>query len=178
MTTQAYQLKCDCGKTHAVVSRQAGETLSCSCGQILEIPTLREMRQLPSLQTELPPTGRVWTRQQGMLFAGGLVVTLLSLGTIAHFGWQRSRLRTEPMKAEEFEFVRDIMQFTPTQTWEAWTEVFRDQELGARNKPFHEINREYSRRYLGVIIAGCVFLIVGVSALIASFGPTGPRHKG
>jgi hypothetical protein len=169
VTSQAYQLMCGCGRSHAVVSGQAGERLVCACGRKLEIPPLRQLRDLPPLDTPSAPAERGWTRQQGILFASGLVVTLLSLATIAHFGRLRSRLRTDPMKAEEFEFIRDIMQFTPTQTWEVWTEVFRDTELGARERPFHEINREYARWFLGVIMAGCVFLALGVSSLIASF---------
>lgn len=135
----------------------------------MEIPTLSVMRRLPSLQTEAAPPERSWSRLQGTLFASGLVVTLLSAATIASFSWQRSQLHTDPMKAEDFEFIRDIMQLTPTQTWDAWTQAFRDEELGARNKPFHEINREYARRFLAVIVAGCVFLALGLAALIASF---------
>ena len=141
----------------------------------MEIPTLREMRHLPSLESAARATSTtsVWSRQQGVLFATGVIVTLLSVATIIYFSWQRSRLRTDPMKAEELEFVSDIMQFTPTQTWEVWSEVFRGQELGARNKPFHEVNREYSRRFLAVIIAGCIFLALGLSSLIGAFRSPG-----
>ena len=179
MATKAYQLTCDCGQSHVVVLRQAGETLLCGCGQSIEIPTLRAMRHLSPMETEAdlsarsrPP--RSWSRLQGSLFAGGLVVTLLSLVTLVYFCWMRSQLMTEPMKVEDVEFIRDIMQLTPTQSWDAWTQAFRDEELGARNKPFHEINREYSRRFLGMIIVSSIFLLLGLAALIASLLRSAP----
>lgn len=169
MTAQAFQLRCECGESHRVVPRQAGETLVCRCGQAIEIPTLRAMRQLPPAASVREAPRHSWSRLQGSLFVGGLVVTLLAAATVANFTWKRSQLTTDPLKVEDFEFVRNIMYFTPTETWEAWTKVFRDQELGARNKPIHEVSREISRRYLGVIIAGSVSLVLGLAALVGSF---------
>ena len=170
MTAQAYQLTCDCGETHAVVTRQAGETISCKCGQTIEIPPLRAMRHLPSVESgEDSRPQPAWSRLQGSLFVVGLVISLSAIATIANYGWKRSKLRTDPLKVEDFEFARDVMALTPTQSWDAWTEAFRGEELGARNKPVHQISREYSRRYLRLIIVGGTFLVLGLASMMAAF---------
>jgi len=40
-----YSVECACGESNAVAQSQAGSTISCSCGQSLEVPRLSELRQ-------------------------------------------------------------------------------------------------------------------------------------
>ena len=128
------------------------------------------MRHLPIVESQrASPASSSWSRLQGSFFATGLLATLISAGVIANFGWKRSQLVTEAPTVSDKNFVFDIMKITPTQSWIAWTEEFRGQVLGARNKPFHEVNREIARRYLELIIAAGVFLALGLAAMIASF---------
>lgn len=44
-STSEFPLKCSCGRTISVPSRQAGEIIQCECGASLEVPTLRELQE-------------------------------------------------------------------------------------------------------------------------------------
>ena len=78
-------LLCACGHTLVIDSTQAGSMLRCRCGEQIQVPTLREISQLPDAEhaarqaTAIP--GR-WTRTQGILFAIGAACLLLG-GTTA-----------------------------------------------------------------------------------------------
>jgi hypothetical protein len=65
-----------CGRKTAVAAGQAGQTVQCSCGQSLEVPSIRQLREMePASEEPLPP---LWTKRKGLIFLGS-VVTLCSL---------------------------------------------------------------------------------------------------
>jgi len=39
-----YEVRCECGKTHAVGAADAGASLCCGCGRTVEVPALHELR--------------------------------------------------------------------------------------------------------------------------------------
>ncbi|MEC8337415.1 MAG: hypothetical protein VXZ84_04665, partial [Planctomycetota bacterium] len=70
-----------CGQTLNIDSTQAGSTLNCACGKPIQVPTLREIAQLPdadAAERTRAHSLRRWTRAQGILFAIGAVCLLLS----------------------------------------------------------------------------------------------------
>lgn len=86
-TSQLYLLPCSCGEKVRVRTRHAGETVTCQCGTKLQVPTIRGLRQLESIddinETTAPPRslleGPLFAIGLLALFAGGvmLAVTLL-----------------------------------------------------------------------------------------------------
>ena len=43
-----YLLPCSCGNSVPVESHQAGGSVNCTCGQSLNVPSLRDLRELPT----------------------------------------------------------------------------------------------------------------------------------
>ncbi len=71
-----FKLPCpSCSTIHIVSQSQAGETLACDCGQIVLVPTLRELRDLERAEDatsdKTPPD---WNVQRGLLFVGGIIL--------------------------------------------------------------------------------------------------------
>jgi hypothetical protein len=42
-----YLLPCSCGRSHEVETSQAGQQIACSCGQMLQVPSLLKIKSLP-----------------------------------------------------------------------------------------------------------------------------------
>src|SRR4051812_34483923 len=72
-----YLLPCACGQQISVSAAQAGESLRCSCGAIVEVPTMRGLRDLERLEPKEPVPGDRWGDRQRL--ALGLLVAALVL---------------------------------------------------------------------------------------------------
>jgi hypothetical protein len=83
-----YLLPCPaCGTKSTVSSALAGQSIQCSCGRTIEVPTLRDLRQLESEgEPERPQT--TWSRRKGLVFLG-CVMMAVSAGFA---GWFASKL--------------------------------------------------------------------------------------
>lgn len=62
-----YEVRCECGKVHAVSGADAGATLSCVCGRAVEVPALHQMRTLAG-QGAVP----ILVQVRGMIATGRL----------------------------------------------------------------------------------------------------------
>lgn len=65
-----YLLPCPaCNSRLPVETGQAGQTIRCSCGSSVEVPSIRGLRALEPLADERPVAAS-WTRRKGLLFLG------------------------------------------------------------------------------------------------------------
>ncbi len=177
MADQAFKLQCACEQIHEVRPKQAGSTVHCSCGQRIEVPTLRALRQLPPVETpsDRHPRESVWSRQQGALFVLGFT-TIIIAGSCAGWSvWRSSFLRTEPPKVQDLRYTLDIMTLNPGQSWEAWLGI-RNIELGARGKPNFQSAREYALQLRIYCWVGVAFMAVGLALVVASFCMRNPHR--
>ena len=55
-----YEVRCGCGKTHAVSAADAGSSLPCSCGQTVDVPPLHALRT-PGGEGAVSPLVRIRT---------------------------------------------------------------------------------------------------------------------
>jgi hypothetical protein len=62
-----YEVRCECGKAHAVSGADAGATIRCACGRLVEVPPLHRLRSVAG-QRVLSPMVRIQT----LLLAGKL----------------------------------------------------------------------------------------------------------
>jgi len=62
-----YEVRCECGKAHAVTAADAGASLGCACGRTVEVPPLHQLRA-DAGQDVLSPVVRV----QALLLDGRL----------------------------------------------------------------------------------------------------------
>src|SRR5262245_43414249 len=73
-----YLLACpSCGAKNPVETGQAGQSIRCSCGNTIEVPSIRAMRSLEP-QGEDVPVGPRWSTRQGLVFLG-LAITAAAL---------------------------------------------------------------------------------------------------
>lgn len=152
-----YLLPCPgCHQPLPVSTTQAGETLTCGCGRVATIPTLREIKALPLAPSAVADirTRSTWSVQRGLVFVSGAL--LIAASVLAY--WQIApRRRALDIRRPDFvELTIDVQQLTPLQAWDAW-EHFRDQKLEFRDTPKFIENRAKYRElsyYLYTAAAG------------------------
>ena len=118
MTVQ-YLLPCRCGQQTVVEPRQAGETITCSCGASLQIPTLLGMADLePAPQPSTPkPSKTGWGLKHRLRLLG----IVLTLAAVAGGGWLYMHPPTSRFHAIDPEQIRqNYKTFTPSVTWDGW----------------------------------------------------------
>ena len=73
-----YLLACpSCGAKNPVETGQAGQSIRCSCGNMIEVPSIRAMRSLEAQGEDAPVVPR-WSARQGFVFLG-LAITAAAL---------------------------------------------------------------------------------------------------
>jgi hypothetical protein len=50
----SYEVRCECGKSHAVSAADAGTSLRCACGRTLDVPALHQLRIAAGQQALAP----------------------------------------------------------------------------------------------------------------------------
>ena len=140
---EKYALPCSCGESLAVESRHAGGNLPCpKCGNQVDVPRLRELRQLAPVAASSAASGKPgWSRIQGQLFAAGLVMAAISfcsgLYTLDYRqGYQKMTQREDKPPV----FEHDIQQITLIDSWEAWNK-FKEIQITSRPQPIHVFAR-------------------------------------
>jgi hypothetical protein len=74
-----YLVPCSaCGVKTPVELGQAGQTMMCSCGQPLEVPSVRALRQLEPVAEE-KVAAATWNRRKGLVFLGSALLALAVL---------------------------------------------------------------------------------------------------
>src|SRR5690349_6213020 len=77
----AYLLNCSCGNQIPVEIGQAGGQAACSCGRLVDVPPLRQLRHLPQQRTVEKPPASTWGTRQGWTAACIVIaVALLAWG--------------------------------------------------------------------------------------------------
>jgi hypothetical protein len=113
-----YLLPCSCGQQVVVEPRQAGEMTSCSCGAMLHVPTLLDMRKLELAEQKSTASARAdWGPKQQLRMLGiVLLAAALGIG-----GWLLAHQPTSQFLNVDAEQVRQNAQkLPPVHTWKAW----------------------------------------------------------
>jgi hypothetical protein len=93
MTT--YLLDCQCGQRLPVEIGQAGGRITCSCGKEVDVPTLRNLRHLPTAEVEDTQAKRAsvpWNKRKGAIAACLIVFSVFAVVGI----WNRLRQPSIP----------------------------------------------------------------------------------
>jgi hypothetical protein len=78
MTT--YLLDCQCGQRLPVEIGQAGGRITCSCGKAVDVPTLRNLRHLPTADVHTDQAKKIaapWNKRKGAIAACLIVTSVL-----------------------------------------------------------------------------------------------------
>lgn len=178
MTTE-FLLPCPCGQKIRVSPAQAGQTIHCSCGRSVEVPTLMAMRALEPADSgePSPARGGVWGTRQRLILIG-LVVMLVSGGTAFYFS--RGKPRSTAHLLETDGLQRRTERMSLIETYQEWHEL----KQGLDRKRF--IDKEYDKRlgiYRQKMGAALAFFALGVAMLVAGLcvprarGPNGVNHE-
>ena len=129
-----YSITCRCGRKWKVEARQAGEQIDCSCGEKIEVPTLRGLALLPQVEVNEPARSS-WTRAQGIIFVAA--IAWLAIGAVVT--WWLWTLSTRPVEVLRFEREGDelssrVETLTPAESIQYWR-MFRDEPARMLNGP-------------------------------------------
>lgn len=153
--SRTYALTCSCGQTHLVEARHAGTTVHCPCGEVLQVPSLRELSALEPVDAQRPRPRlmAVWGRHQALLAVGAIVTVSALLGA-AYLQNNKPRLL-------------DIERLSPPQTWALWQELRRgpDRRLSPGQQQFlQRLQDNRFRLRLMFVLAG-IGTVVMLAAL-------------
>jgi hypothetical protein len=174
-----YLLTCGCGANVPVDVGQAGERITCQCGQALEVPPLRKLRHLP-IAAAPAEKSTSWNPRRG------IVATLIILAAVPALIAFWSRI-TEP-KVARFEpatHTRNVDErlkaATPLQAWQDWVQYYS--LLGERG--FFEFTDPHAAA-IGQEVAARRFLqrtllvtsaVLFAFAAVAAFWPRGQTRR-
>jgi len=159
-----YLLPCEeCGEETPIDTNQAGQPIACCCGAMLEVPSLRGIRELARSGEAVETVAkRAWSRGRGIAFVAGLVIILVTLGLGAIAVVRITSLAdiSEPsVHAREIDGA-EIDAMSPLEAWGEWKEL-RKEGLGPYHPPIHLLAQQSIRDHK---------IFVGVVSVIAVCG--------
>lgn len=170
-----YLLPCVCGKTVAVGPSQAGGSVACECGQSLDVPRLRDLRELPVASApQKAKTG--WSFRMGVLSAGLVLAASLAGGA----GWFAAYEPEPPApfdaEAREAVVDRNLDLMAPADLWKLLVEVYEpaaSQGIQKAQSPRDEfIQRaiDLSQQYQKVLLIAAA-AVVGLTVILFAVSP-------
>ncbi len=162
-----YLLPCSCGRKVAVDRSQAGLQTECECGARLEVPTMRGLADLetvdaPAAEAEATADKGGWGPPQGLMFLGGLILCI-GLAAVAYVYPGRPHIVFDTVGLH-----RDIGSLNPEMSWQLWQEL----RQGLNRAPT-ELSSGYENalstyyRHLtmagGLAVLGAVLLVAGLA---------------
>jgi hypothetical protein len=162
-----YLVPCSCGKSVAVDASQAGLQVRCACGNELEVPTMRGLRQLKTADVQPAGSqdrGSTWGPRQGLMFLGACIAVI---GAIAAAFVYNLRPQMD-LQLDRAAVQADNQAMTLEQSWTEWERL----RLGLNEYTFTD-SREFQtalnahRLRLGLAIGAIVVgVLLAVSGLL------------
>ncbi|MBI3838225.1 MAG: hypothetical protein HY288_09875 [Planctomycetia bacterium] len=156
-----FRLSCTCGQSVSVSASQAGQTVRCSCGAQLEVPTLRGLRELPL--SDAPADAKRpsnWENRQRAIFS----LVLISLCALALGGYLWTKLPTIRPQATPEQIKDFFAAGKPAEVYDAFQEL----QKGLGNPALEVAEDQRNFMAAGIEIA----LGIGVCGLIAAIAMT------
>lgn len=166
-----YLLSCSCGRQHTVTRSQAGQKIECECGNMLQVPTLRELTNLPSADSgedSPPPQARdgktAWQGWRGPAIALASAGLIISLAYCGWFSLQRSLINTSYTADSEIAAGNELFDlYDPEELSLVW-ESYEVAGLRTKHPPeFYLWNRYAETRQRYALVSGS---LAGVFAVI------------
>ena len=120
-----YLLPCECGSTTPIDTSQAGGSVVCSCGETLEVPSLRAIRDLTPLSETTEVRKYQWNPTAGLLFVSGLIIAITG-GGVAFSMHRYSRLAVDfdlPREEDVAAWVAEVDTLPPEELIDMWNDV-------------------------------------------------------
>ncbi|MCY2995556.1 MAG: hypothetical protein NTY19_48045 [Planctomycetota bacterium] len=166
-----YLLPCGaCGEKHVIEPRQAGRKISCGCGAVLEVPSLRGIRELAHTEpTKKRRGGPTWSPARGIIFVVGMLVAVIGLlvAGYALLVW-RNLDTSEPLPEDLIAVYAAIDQRTPEEVLLLWQEEVRNRGIGTYHVPAYVVARDIARFFGMLAIGGACLAVIGAAASASS----------
>ncbi|MDP6466164.1 MAG: hypothetical protein QF918_00385 [Pirellulaceae bacterium] len=168
-----YLLPCEmCGSTTPVDMSQAGGSVMCGCGETLEVPSLRAIRELTPSSEATDARKYQWNPAAGVTFASGVVIALVGAG-VALFMHLNSLELTNlepPPEDEVAAWIAEVDSAAPEELIEMWN-VARHVGLGDYHaSPFVQARMVSQRlamyRNIGLIVVASGLAFAGSSVFL------------
>ena len=161
-----YALTCACSQVAPVEVGQAGGTVSCTaCGAVLEVPKLRELRQLSELQSSDAPPRASWSPVQGSLFVSGLLAIVIAAGAALYTSNYRMKYDATRPDPSSFRFQYDLQDIPLIDSWQLWKK-FETMKIESRPTPYHVLARQKVQQldrwltiYAALAVAGVLCML-------------------
>jgi hypothetical protein len=115
----SHLLSCaSCGKSLPVEVGQAGGQVQCPCGARVDVPALRQLRQLPEASAAADERRR-WSAGQGVL-ATCLVLVGLFVIVAGWSRWSEPAVQQFDPAKHNREMEQAVDELTPVQGWSVW----------------------------------------------------------
>lgn len=169
--SEKYLLPCVCGQMIPVEQRQAGTTVTCTCGKILEVPTIRgfaKLSQVGETKEDLPP---IWGLRQGLVFLG----LVIALPAFAFAIFLYSQLPT----LNENNIEHFVKQLSPVESWALWR-VYSEGMPKAPTPDTQAVIRSIQathRQIYGGLILGVIGLLVSAWGFFLVKRPGAPDQQ-
>ena len=174
-----YLLPCRCGKRIPVEPRQAGESIQCSCGVLLKVPTLRAIRalEMEELGPELVATQEsapTWGVLQGMALLGAAI----TLAALAIAGWLIATLPTPPPAPPDPQQIRDETEaLVPFQVLRVWHSIKNTRLVAGRTPSELAYRDRLFRHRLGLGVVGAIGMLGIVLCVATTFSARSRNWK-
>ena len=168
-----YLLPCSCGKKLPVAATQAGETIVCTCGNRITVPTLRGLRELKqetAASTAAAPPARRWSAVQGYMFSLGILTAIVGGAIGAYQLFMTFQLKphtVDQTAAANASMDADVDKMSPLETLEEWQHA-TEHGLGNDGSPGWVEAQKLAAGYRRNAVAAFIVAGLGVLALAAA----------
>ena len=178
--TRNYLLPCSCGRSVPIEVGQAGQSISCECGAALDVPTMRQIRELEQAPTDdsLPQEQTsTWSPRKGVILLG-LVIAVASGGVGIYLWATRPQLFTYDLEASLKAIDEEIDALSPAATWVLWKMGALKQGLVEYTMPAQDhLAAQIAMHQRFVVVAFSVAGIGLVISIVALAWKPGRRPK-
>ena len=171
-------LTCGCGRKIPVSRSQAGQELSCECGQRLQVPTLRGFAELPVAGPETLPAKsyassftpeserRAWGGWRGTIMAISVAMLVISALPCAYFLFIRWQIDTSYGMEDEIISGNKSYDLMPMENLMVDWSNFERNGLGPKNKPrFYWLKIAARENEILAMISGAVATLSALTAI-------------
>ena len=175
-----YLLTCACGEDTVVEDAQAGGRATCGCGKTIEIPTLRQLRNLPPAPGDAVNQSQAWSARQG-IFSAAIICGVFAAAIGGYFWWTVPQpLEFDPVHRAQF-VDQQIAVMTPSDAWQVWItnyQILRQtgfDEYRPQNIPL--ILQIQRRHRLFYAPAFTIAILALICALVMVYQPGAKSHS-
>lgn len=160
-----YLLPCECGNEVSVTLAQAGQTVSCSCGRSLSVPTMLGIKalELAEPESDWPISKSEWGARQRVILVG-LVLVLASVAVLAFFHRGEPEPPAKILETDLLE--RHTESLSLIQTMQLWDYLRQGFSTKREVDIYYERLLAAYHRRMGITL---VFLGLGILTLLGGF---------